>query len=1145
MNPSERVNSMLHHIPRFLSSLRRRQKGVWILSAILIALSLAVIVTTAAIVAEAIAWFDPSTRVPLANTLTALIILLDVGLAGYIVRQFIRRRTPSDEVLAHVVWDRDDDIRDRVLDALDLANRPDPNSSEALRGAAIAQSDKLAENLDPRPFVNRDPLIKSARAALVVLGIMIVTFAIGRGALFGSANRLMNAEERFIKPGTVFLTMDAPDSLRIIQGDTLRLATVAQHTRPRFVELIVDEGAGTEQVVRMTPDPSDTMRFSAEVAGLHRDVTVWARSHTKTSSDSVLVHVTRRPRIARLNVTVQPPTYTELDPVNLPEGVGDLTALPGSRIAVTMNASRPLADARLLLQRDNRDQPDTVALELTGREATGAFRLRSPGNWWLEFVATDSVTAGDPLVWTLGTAEDLKPRVQIHSPDDGALIPDALVVPLAVSADDDYGISRMRLRFRVNSAMFDADSVSENEYNAYDLPLEQVGPGQAVVAMRWSLANLMLLPTDEVHYFVEVWDNDTWSGPKRVRSELRRLIFPSVEDLYAITDEQETNISEEIAKAYEEAEQTRQKLEETLTKLRSNPEEMSWDEAHALQQAMDQQEETLEQMQKVAESLEQMQEQASEHNLMSKELLEKYQKLQELLQEIATPEMREAMEKLREAMENEDGEEMREALEELMENQDKLLENLDRNLAILEQLKMERKLEELAQRAEDLAERQEELTEQLDTAAPQDMERLAEEQENIQQESEELAEEVAETGEEVAEMNSETADSLGQISEDMKSESFQQPMQSSQQSMQAGQRQEAQESSEQAKKNMQQMAERLREQQMQMTMQNQQQLAKEMSRVFDAVLVISRHQESLREQSRTLGVASPRYRELAADQEGLITGMAAVDREVQELMKKSFFVGANIAGNLMRARQQMVESIRRYTDRNPQEVTGAQTTALAYMHRALRDLNQSQQSMMSSSSGTGYQEMMQKLQQMAQQQQSLNQQSGGQQPMPMPGGSQPGGMTLSQMAAQQRAMAQQMQQMQQESQSMEDILGSLDGLSGDMGEVADDLEDQNITARTRRLQQRILQRLLDSQRSLQERERSKQRQGELADDIQRITPGDLPIETEDQLRARLLEALEGDYARAWRETIRQYYRALERDRQAAPATLPDPQSETP
>ncbi|MCB2213504.1 hypothetical protein KQI52_15425 [bacterium] len=1128
----------LQHIPRFLRSLRARQKGVWVLSALLVAVTLALLVYAGVLVAEAIAWFDPATRTPLANTLTGVLLLLAVGFAGFTLRQFLLRNTPGDDRLAHVVWDRDEDIRDRVLDALDLANNPDPNSSEALRAAALSQSDRLADGLDPRPFVDRNPLVQTTRVALVVLGVLIVTFAIGRGNLLDAATRIANPGARYIKPGTTFLTMDAPDSLRIIQGDTLRIATLAEHTRPRFVDLILDEGAGTEQIVRMSPDPADTMRFVAAVPGLKRDVTLWARSGRKTGSDSVQVHVTRRPRIARLNVTVQPPRYTGLDPVNLPEGVGDLTALPGSRVAVTMNASRPLANANLLLQPSYRDTPDTFALELAGREATGAFRLRSEGTWWLEFMATDSIAADDPIVWALGTAEDLNPRVQIHSPDDGALIPEALVVPLAVSADDDYGISRMRLRYRIHTEVFDADSVSEDEYAGYDLPMEQVAPGQAIVAMRWSLYDLPLLPTDEVHYFVEVWDNDTWSGPKRVRSELRRLVFPSVEELYAITDEQEENAGDELAKAYEQAERTRQKLEETLTRLKSNPEEMSWDEARALQQTLDEQEQALQQMQNVAESLEQMRQQASEHNLMSEELLEKYKQMQELLEEIATPEMREAMEKMREAMENLDGEQMREALEELLQNQEQLLENIDRNLAILEQLKMERQLDELATRAEDLAERQEQLSEQLDTAAPEEMDRLAQEQESIEEQAEQLAEDVEQAGEEMAEMNEETADSLSQISEEMQSEAFQQPMQQSAGSMMDGQRQEAKKSSKEAEENMKKMAMRLRMQQQQMVAQNKQDLADEMSRVFDAILIISRHQEELREQSRTLGVASPRYRELAADQEGLITGMGAVDRAVGELMKKSFFVGAKIAGNLTRARAFMQEAIQRYTDRRPQDVMGSQSSALAFLHRSLHQLNQSQQSMMASGSGTGYQEMMQQLKQMAQQQQQINQSSGGQMPMPMPGGTQPGGMSLSQAAAQQRALAEQMQSLESGSQSMEDILGSLDGMAGDMQEVADDLEDRNVTERTRRLQQRILQRLLDSQRSLQEREHSKQRQGELAEDIFRSGPGGMPVETEDQLRERLLKALEGDYARVWRETIRQYYRALERDRQADQPTTP-------
>lgn len=1131
------MHESLPNISRFLRRLRARQKGAWVVAGSLAGISLALVVLAAAVISETVGWFAPATRAPLAYGAAALAFALVLSVVIAAVVLALRTRYPSDERLARAVWRRDDEVRDRVLDAIQLAGRDDPLASRALRDAAVREADKLAAGLEPERYVERRAAKRAARGALAVLAVFALTFLIGRGSLIAGAHRLATPHSDYIRPGTVLLALDGPDSLRIVQGDTVRISARARHTRPERVDLVVAEGVGAEQVIAMRPDSMDSMKYHGEVAGLRRDATLWARAGKTVRSDTAFVEVIRRPRIARLHVRVHPPRYTGLDPVRLPEGVGDLSALPGSRVNVELTASRALADARLIVERNNRARADTVSLELDDRTARGSFPLRSAGSWWAEFTAADGVSSGDPLVWALGVSEDLHPRVEVHSPEDGGLIPEALVVPLAVAADDDYGISRIRLRYRVHSAMFAADSVAEDEYAARELPFEMISPGQAVVAARWSLADLPLLPTDEVHYFVEAWDNDTVNGPKRARSALRRLVFPSVEELYAMTEESEADVGEELRKAHEQAERTRQKLQETLTRLRSNPEQLSWDEARALQQALDDQEKALEQMQEVSQTLEQMQEQAREHNLMSEELLDKYHRLQELIEEVATPEMKEAMEKMREAMENLDGEQVRDAIEQMMMDQEKLLENLDRNLAILEQLKAERRLDELARRAENLAERQREISEQIDTASPDEMQRLSREQQSIEQRSEELAENIEEASEQVSELNPEVSDSLAAAAGEMKSEAFQQPMQQSAQSMQGGQRQQASRASKQAQENMQRIAQRLRNSQRRMVQQNQQQLAEEMSRVFQSVLVISRRQEDLRARSRSLGVASPRYRELAADQEALISGLGAVDREVEALMKKTFFVGANVAGNISRARAHMQEAIRRYTDRRPREVTGAQSDALAMLHRGLRALNQSQQQMMQSGSGTGYQEMMQKLQNMAQQQQGINNASGA--PMPMPGGQMPGG--LQQLAARQRALAERMQQLERESQSMEEILGSLDGLSKDMGEVADDLEDRNVSERTKRLQHRILQRLLDSQRSLQEREYSRKRKGEVASDIPRASPGELTDDEQDLIRRRLLRALESDYARAWRETIREYYRALEHDRaaqQESPPTSP-------
>lgn len=118
--------------------------------------------------------------------------------------------------------------------------------------------------------------------------------------------------------------------------------------------------------------------------------------------------------------------------------------------------------------------------------------------------------------------------------------------------------------------------------------------------------------------------------------------------------------------------------------------------------------------------------------------------------------------------------------------------------------------------------------------------------------------------------------------------------------------------------------------------------------------------------------------------------------------------------------------------------------------------------------------------------------------MPMPGQSQTPGAgqmgQLQKMAARQRALAEAMGQLEQQAQSMENLLGSLDGLGKSMEEVAKDLDENNVNERTKRLQKRILQRLLDAQRSMQRRELSRERKSNTGIDIRRISPSQLTPE---------------------------------------------------
>ena len=48
----------------------------------------------------------------------------------------------------------------------------------------------------------------------------------------------------------------------------------------------------------------------------------------------------------------------------------------------------------------------------------------------------------------------------------------------------------------------------------------------------WDVSDLGLFPEEVMSYYVELFDNDTVSGPKRVVSQTFTLRFPSISEIY-------------------------------------------------------------------------------------------------------------------------------------------------------------------------------------------------------------------------------------------------------------------------------------------------------------------------------------------------------------------------------------------------------------------------------------------------------------------------------------------------------------------------------------------------------------------------------------------------------------------------------------
>ena len=200
---------------------------------------------------------------------------------------------------------------------------------------------------------------------------------------------------------------------------------------------------------------------------------------------------------------------------------------------------------------------------------------------------------------------------------------------------------------------------------------------------------------------------------------------------------------------------------------------------------------------------------------------------------------------------------------------------------------------------------------------------------------------------------------------------------------------------------------------------------------------------------------------------------------------------------------------------------------MASMNEAAQQMQAALNGMMQGGSGgIGMSGLMQRLQQLSGRQQQLNRETGGMSPGQA--------AELGRLAAEQGALRKSLEQLAREASSSGQssrLLGDLRTIAEEMREVQTDLAQGELTGETLKRQERILSRLLDSQRSTRERDFEKRRKSETGTDVaRRSVPQTVPPGQDEKARLRrdLLKALEEGYARDYQELIRKYFEALDR-----------------
>lgn len=1080
-------------------------------------LTLLIPLITALVILEAIRYFSPFTRTSLLVGLisivfisVALLILLRSKLAAQKFSQ------SSDQELARRIGEADSDSKDRLMNAVQLSvQESPPGTSAALKELAIERAESILNDIPDDILYPDESVAKLKKRLTWVSGISLLLILISLPASFQSLTRWMQPGREFtyLKPSALTISVNQE---KLLVGDTLTLKGKLEGRQTAQVRLY-QQGLTDSSVYELEvqdssfrhvlPAVEESMTLTAQITNRR----FWEPWRTLNSA-ALNVQVINRPVLQDLSLTIKAPGYTRLPVDVLRRDILDVSVYPGSRVIVNGLVSKEIEEAKLKFEH----APD-LDLEVKGNRISAQFTATVEDRFHFHLKDAEGVRNLDPLSYPLYLRTDVPPLAKFLLPAQDVILGESLILPLRYKLDDDFGFSRLELQYQREASDF---FMVDTSIQILELDLSARNQPTLEDNYTWDLDDLNLAPEDGLVYWLRVYDNNVYSGPQWSESRRWSVRLPSLEEMFAEIDEGHEQIDREASEVLDIVKEIKEKVDQLALEVQKDP-NLNWEQQQEAEAAIEQVQDLKQQLESISEELDKMMQAAEEQQLFSDETMGMYSELQNLFEELLTPELMEAMQRLQEAMQEQDPQQMQMALEDFQSSMENFEQSVERTMEILKQVQLEQKIDELNARLSDLADRQSEL---MDELGSMDAAEAATREEQISEDfdaAQQTAEELQELLNERDDLNTSPVDD---IRDQMDQQEISENLQQASEAMRQSQMQQAMQPGNQAMQSLQQLSQSAMQMQSALQQQMMDNVMSEFRRVMLKALALSQEQEGLEEETAGTPRHSSMIREQADDQQMLQGGLQQVARDLNALGKKTFAVTGGMSKSLGKVQSSMSESIRELEARNPRKASEAQSEARTELNRMARQLASAMQNLQQSGQSSGFEQYMEQLQQMTGGQQGLNQE------------------TLLQMGMGRQSMMQQLAQRQlqlrEALRQIEEGMGSDGRMLGDLGKIGDEMEAVAKELQSRRpsdrvvqQQERILSRLLDAQRSAHQRDYSKKRTSESAElDPLWLGVDGLPEdlgEGRNLLYEEVLRSLQQNYSREEQALIRQYFEQLE------------------
>ena len=512
---------------------------------------------------------------------------------SFVIQRWLEDR--REDYFAALVERKHPELHNQLINALQLG-RGAEYGSEQIISAIVADASKATVDLEMEDCLDWKPVKRAA----IGTGIAILFF-VGYAILF--APRFANGLGRVLLP----IANIEPYRATEIDEESIRPADGKRYPEGAAVEIVVRVGGDAvpdSATLFRSPDGKNWRPVLMQpIRGKSGDGTASFRFVAAEASQSFQfyvgsgddrskprsVQVVQRPRVENIGITYQLPSYTGRPEQTVAESSGEIVALAGTRVKLTVTASKAIQQAALEtesgeiidLSGSTGDKTWTTEFVIWSDEATSKnvltdFLLKAPTRYRIRLVDTDGYDNASPLWSAITLIKDQHPSISIPVPgrDEQIRLEDKL--KLTIESHDDYGLADVRLVYRIN----DDTTAREVTHFSHGADADSGKPRmKAVDEFEWDLAEAGVRPGDVVQYWATALDRNTVTGPGEAMSRTFSIFVITPEQVLAKmelqTDDYAAVLEELIRLQRENRAQSASGVEfETLvlrqTKIRTN-----------------------------------------------------------------------------------------------------------------------------------------------------------------------------------------------------------------------------------------------------------------------------------------------------------------------------------------------------------------------------------------------------------------------------------------------------------------------------------------------------------------------------------------------------------------------------------------------